>query len=157
MRKIIFISLAVIMLFIAAFTFSCGGKSEAADYTFDIQRLALMLTADIPFDDELIRLEDDAVSLMYNFGGINTVVYAGSGATPEVIIITECGDGEADEAVGKMKKYIADQITLFTDYNASQLPKLQTAVCEAFGRYAICVVGPDSAAARTVIENQAKE
>lgn len=134
---------------------SCSSKTEKSDnVSFDIEQLALKLSTDVPFDDELIKLQDDAVSLVYNFGGSSTIVYAGSGATPEIVIIVECTDSsEADNAVAKIKTYIDDQITLFTDYNPSQLPKLETAVCGAYGRYAICAVSPDSAAVQTVIES----
>lgn len=134
---------------------SCGSDIKTSEHvSFDTELLALKLSTNVPFDDELIRLQEDAVSLVYNFGGSSTVVYAGSGATPEIIIIVEYIDSsEADNAVAKIKTYINDQIKLFADYNPSQLPKLESAVCSAYGRYVICAVSPDSAAVQTVIES----
>lgn len=151
MKKLIIISVFIIII---SFIVSCSGETEKSDnVSFDIEQLALKLSMDVPFDDELIRLQDDAAALVYNFGGKSTVVYAGSGATPEIIIIVECTDSsEADIAAAKIKTYIDDQITLFTDYNPSQLPKLESAVCGTYGRYAICTVSSDSAAVQTVIE-----
>lgn len=152
MKKLFLISAFIIIMSVII---SCSGETEISEnISFDIEQLALKLSTDIPFDDELIRLQDDAAALIYNFGGKSTVVYTGSGATPEIIIIVECKDSiEADNAAVKIKTYIDDQITLFTDYNPSQLPKLESAVCSAYGRYAVCAVSPDSAAAQTVIES----
>ncbi|MHB1150885.1 MAG: DUF4358 domain-containing protein [Eubacteriales bacterium] len=152
MRKLILILSFII---ITSLIVSCGNEIKTSEHvTFDTEQLALKLSTDVTFDDELIRLQEDAVSLVYNFGGSSTVVYAGSGATPEIIIIVECTDsGEADNAVAKIKTYIDDQIKLFADYNPSQLPKLETAVCSAYGRYAICAVSPDSTAVQSVIES----
>jgi hypothetical protein len=155
MRKLIIILTAVI---IAATLISCAEKTaEYVNVTFDIEQLALKLSLDVAFDDELIRLKDDAVSLAYDFGGESTVVYAGSGATPEIIIITKCDDAAtADAAVLKIKDYINNQIKLFTDYDASQLPKLESAFCSAYGSYAVCVVSGDNTAAQTIIEAAAQ-
>lgn len=152
MKKLIIILALIITMSVIV---SCGSETEKSEHIFfDIEQLALKLSTDVPFDDELIRLQDDAVSLVYNFGGNSTVVYAGSGATPEIIIIVECTDStEAESAAAKIKTYIDDQITLFTDYNPSQVPKLETAVCSAYGRYAICAVSDDSAAVQIVIES----
>lgn len=134
---------------------SCGSETEKSDnVSFDLEQLALKISTDVPFDDELIRLQDDAAALVYKFGGNSTVVYAGSGATPEIIIVVECTDSsEADSAADKMKVYIDEQITLFADYNPSQLPKLESAVCGVYGRYAICAVSDDSTTVQSVIES----
>lgn len=155
MRKLTFVLTVII---ITATLISCTEKTaKYVNVTFDTEKLALKLCLNVPFDDELMRLEDDAVSLTYNFGTDSTVVYAGSGATPEIIIIVKCADaGTADAAVIKIKDYIGNQIKLFTDYNASQLPKLESAFCRAYGYYAVCVVSSDSVAAQTIIEAAAQ-
>lgn len=155
MRKLTFVLTVII---IAATIISCTEKTaKYVNVTFDTENLALKLSQNVPFDDELMRLKDDAVSLTYNFGGESTVVYAGSGATPEIIIIVKCaGADTADAAVIKIKDYISNQITLFTDYNSSQLPKLESAFCRAYGSYAICVVSSDSTVAQTIFEAAAQ-
>jgi hypothetical protein len=151
LKKTIFI---FTILIIAAASASCA--ENKSDIAFDTVQLAEKLSKELMFDDELIRLSDDVVSFKYNFGGGSTIVYAGSGATPEIIIITECSEPDAAEkAAAEIKGYIKDQIDLFSDYNASQLPKLETAFCRTYGNYAICVIAKDSAAAQDIIENAA--
>lgn len=153
------LTLILTVIIIAATIISCSEKTaEYVNVTFDTEQLAVKLCSDVPFEDELMRLGDDVVGLKYNFGSDSAVVYAGSGATPEIIIIAKCADAEAAEAaVLKIKDYIDDQITLFTDYNSSQLPKLESAFCRAYGCYAICVVSGDSAAAQSTIEAAASK
>lgn len=148
--------ISVIILFIVLSTvLSCGGETaENENITIDIEQLAHKLSVDLPFEDELIRLDDEAVSLKYTFGGESAVVFAGSGATPEIIIAVQCSDPEAaTDAVSRIDAYIKEQIILFTDYNSSQMPKLKAAYLGRHGRYAVCAVSSDSSDARAITES----
>ncbi|MDD4772617.1 MAG: DUF4358 domain-containing protein [Eubacteriales bacterium] len=148
-------TLIITVIMILCALLSCGGEAaENENVVIDIERLALELSAGLPFDDELIRLDDQAVALKYAFGGDSAVVYAGSGATPEIVIAVQCSDPEAAaDAVFKIDAFIKEQIILFTDYNSSQLPKLKTAYLNRHGRYAVCAVSSDSSDARTITES----
>ncbi len=151
-------SLILILIIIATVGISCAPKKGKYDgVSFDIEQLASNLAESVPFDDELQRIEDEAVSLAYNFGGIRSVVYAGSGATPEIIIIVECsGSGEAETAAGKIRDYLGSQSALFADYNPSQLPKIEDALCGVYGRWVICTVSAGNSAAEAVIDSCAE-
>lgn len=155
MKKCSFI---LILILIASAGISCTPEKGKYDgVSFDIEQLALNLAESVPFDDELQRIEDEAISLAYNFGGVRSVVYAGSGATPEIIIIVECSESrEAETAAGKIRDYLDSQADLFADYNPSQLPKIEDALCGVYGRWAICTVSAGSSAAEAVIDSSAE-
>lgn len=133
---------------------SCNQKNEFTDVEFDIESLASKLYEGCVFDDELVRLSDELTATRYNFGGVKAVAYAGSGATAEVIIIVEYADKEtAANSIYLVKNYVKDQITFFEGYNANELPKLHSALCRTYGKYAVLCVSGDTVRAQEIVEN----
>ena len=137
----------LIAVLAAAWLSSCGSSND--DYegvVFDIQKTAVKLIGDLSFGDELVPLDEEAVSIKYNFGGAKTVVYAGSGATPEIVIAVECLSREsAEDVYEKIDAFIQEQKKLFDGYNVNERPKLNEALYDIFGNYVFCVVSADSA------------
>ena len=148
-NKILAALTAALMLFTL---FSCG--SEEASGPVDLAALAETLLADGSFSDALAQIDDDTVTMLY---GIDSAtehhVYIGSGATPEEIALfafATTAEAEAGFALAQMR--IADQKEAFTDYNAWEMPKLESAVVKQYGTYVVLCVSGDSAAEAILAE-----
>ena len=137
------ITAVILLLAIAAVTSaSCGsGNDDYEGAVFDIDKVAVKLLLDLQFGDELVALDREAADLKYNFGGTKSVIYAGSGATPEIVIAVQCPSRtSAEEVFKKIDAYITEQKKLFDDYNVNERPKLDKAFYDIFGNYVFCVV-----------------
>ncbi len=141
--------LPLIIVLVITFLTAASCSSDNDDYegaVFDIDKTALTFLTDLKFGDELVLIEDETVQLKYNFGGDKTVVYAGSGATPEIIIAVKCSTRDAAlDVFAKIDGFIGEQKNIFDDYNTSERPKLDEAVYDVYGSYVFCVVSADTA------------
>ena len=147
-NRILTILLSLVMLF--TFT-SCGGDEPAGEA--DLEALAETLLSDAAFTDDLARIDDDTVTMLYGIeNAVEQYVYIGSGATPEEIALFAFADAAAAEAgfaLAQMR--IADQKDAFSDYNAWEMPKLDDAVVKQYGTYVVLCVSGDGRA-ETIIE-----
>ncbi len=152
-------TVSLIIMFALALTllFSCGKAEESiAVYEFDIDALAGSIASSVSFDDSLVRLSGESAEMRYVFGYDRIAAYAGSGATAEVVIVCEFADNEAAEkGMSNIRAYLDAQHTMFEDYNVSELPKLENAMLQRYGRYTVCVVAPDTSAAYDAVGNAA--
>lgn len=150
MCKLLFILIA------AAFILAGCAETGETDYSalsLDAGTAAETISSGLVFDDTLARISDERASQLYPFGAESLAAYAGSGATAEVVIVAQYSDPAAATAALTMyDSYLSDQKTLFTDYNASELPKLESAVCETKGCYVFCIVNSDATAAQNLID-----
>ena len=130
----------------------CGSK----EVSFDVKTLAEELNSQISYQDTLTELDMDTASMFLNLSEldiVNGVVYEGSGATAEEIVVLECAtseDGAKAEQV--LKDRVAEQVESFTDYVPAELTKLDAAVIRVNGKYAVLSVSDTPDAAVKIIE-----
>jgi len=143
-----------IVIYVFLFICSCSPADKYADAELDTEVLVSAMQNGLFFDDELVRLDDELVAQKYNFGGNKTVILAGSGATAEEIIIVEYSDApSAKNGLEKLNSHLSEQKNLFKNYNASEMPKLESALCRTYGRFVIYCVSSDTAAAENIIDS----
>lgn len=153
MKKIIIITIAVIMFLIN----SCGDKYE--NVVIDIRAVSDDILTKIIFDDQLVLLNEDNMKLTYNFGEyVDMVVYAGSGATAEEIIIVECTDSAAaDKMYINLDIYYKNKKFYFKGYNPDETYKLDEPVFIRLGKYVIYCVSPNTDSVRKIVDSNIKE
>ena len=149
-KKIAAVILLVVMLFALGACGSSASRYEGIE--LDPEAMAAYMYENGSYEDELVRLNDELIALNYAMGGVKTVVYAGSGATAEEIIVIEAGTEKdvkgIDSAIGD---YIQKRIQYFDGYNADELPKLDNPLRMSAGRYVIYCVSCDTDGLKTQV------
>lgn len=145
--------LTLLVSFILLFSLASCGADEPAGAA-DLEALAETLLSDAAFTDDLARIDDDTVTMLYGIeNAVEQYVYIGSGATPEEIALFAFADeaaAEAGFALAQMR--IADQKNAFSDYNAWEMPKLDEAVVKQYGTYVVLCVSGDGRAEAILAE-----
>lgn len=149
------LSLLASLILLLTFT-SCGGDEPVTEV--NLETLAETLLANASFTDDLARIDDSTVTMLYGIeGALEQVVCIGSGATPEEIALfafaTEA-DAEAGFALARMR--IADKKQEFSDYNAWEMPKIDDAVVKQYGKYVVLCVSCDGQAESIIEETLGK-
>lgn len=153
MKTRIFSLLLVLPLLLCIFA-SCG-EGTKTDVTIDITALSTDL-AKVSFVDEMVALSAEAISARYGFAASasSVIVYGGSGATPEEIIVAEyASEADAKSAMAGFEEHLEAQKTTFDDYNAEYRPLLNDTVLEQIGKYIVYCVCDAPADAKTVVNN----
>lgn len=152
MKKILTVAAIFIL---TGMLMACGRK--AVD--IDIVKLGDRLSSEIAYDDSLGKLGVDKAGMFLNLTDIDIVdgvIYEGAGATAEEIVVLECASGEeAVKAKERLSDRVKEQKESFENYVPAEIPKLDSAVIEATGRYAILCVSGDANRAREIIFNTA--
>ena len=148
-NRILTLLVSFILLLVLA---SCSADEPAG--AADLEALAETLLSDAAFTDDLARIDDDTVTMLYGIeNAVEQYVYIGSGATPEEIALFAFADeaaAEAGFALAQMR--IADQKNAFSDYNAWEMPKLDEAVVKQYGTYVVLCVSGDGRAEAILAE-----
>ena len=144
----------VLALVIAALTVFTGCEGETEPVVIDIDAVAKSIYEGVKFDDELAKLDSEAVKYLYGIeDGISAVVYIGSGATAEEIAVFDAGDDAGGEMLQKtVEKHITDQIESYRNYVPAEVARLEKAVIVREGRYVLLCVTDDTAAAKGIME-----
>lgn len=105
------------------------------------------------FDDELVSIEETVIHTLYNFGKSEAiVVYAGSGATAEEIIIIECDTSDnAKAAYDNLKSYLQKKKITFKDYNPAEMYKLDDPILKQYGKYVVYCISIDNEKVQDII------
>lgn len=137
--------LALALLFGLA---GCG----ATGGSLDIQALAEDLLKNGEFSDELWKIDDSMVKKLYNVDDYTqALVYVGSGATAEELALFAFpSEDAAAQGLQKAKDRLESQIADYRTYLPQEVPKLQNAVAEQWGKYVIVCVSPGSACGEIV-------
>lgn len=154
MNSIKFIATSLVLSLIASFVFvSCEKSDPYADLKLDVEKVALDLRDNGKFVEELDRLDDATVPYVYDLGSPDKiVVYTGSGATPEEIIVAEYDDADArTAALQKLNDHLTSQRKTFDDYNAQYRPLLDSPLLVEVGKYLIYCVSDDYNASEAVL------
>ena len=172
MKKLI--SLCLVLSFVFCLLISCqpagNERSESGQsstpvsvaplgVTAEEMAQAVMATVTMP---EMVSGSQRVISSYYDFAVVTDcedfVCYlTSSGATAdEVGIFVFKSEAEAKEAVKKMEKRRDDQITSFTGYVDTEVPRLQNAKIGTVGRVAYYIVTSDPTAGVTALEGKLK-
>ncbi len=151
MKKTLAVLLAVLCL--ASALCGCGGSSKKA---MDPQALADDLLANASFTDSLSQLDAAVIPAYY---GVDTadytsaLVYCGTAATAEQIVIFEAVDSAAAERLlSTLQSFIADKIEAYKSYGPAAAMSLENAAVKAIGNYVVAVVCSDSDSANAIVE-----
>lgn len=154
MSKVRSIAFALLLAALAALALSaCGNESPYTNVQLDVEEVAREIRDNGKFVDTLERLDDEAVPYVYDLGSpVKAVVYAGSGATPEEIIVAEYADEQARAAAyEKINAHLNSQRKTFDDYNAEYRPLLNEPLFVQAGKYIIYCVSDDYNASQAVL------
>ena len=126
----------------------CG----ATGGSLDIQALAEDLLKNGEFSDELWKIDDSMVKKLYNVDDYTqALVYVGSGATAEELALFAFpSEDAAAQGLQKAKDRLESQIADYRTYLPQEVPNLQNAVAEQWGKYVIVCVSPGSACGEIV-------
>lgn len=152
MKKIIILTALVLCCVMFA---ACSAGDEA-DMEIDAHALGQSLAdADI-YDDLLYEVDDFVVFQIYNLSDYSSsgFAWAGTGATSESVAVFECADAaSASGAVAALKDYRNSMLADFARYTAGEIEKLNDAIIESHGKYAIYCVSADASAAAKIIDD----
>ena len=172
MKKLI--SLCLVLSFVFCLLISCqptGNESSESgqnstpvssaplDITAEEMAQAVMATVTMP---EMVAGSQRVISSYYDFAVVTecedyACYLTSSGATAdEVGIFVFKSENDAKEAVKKMEKRRDDQITSFTGYVDTEVPRLQNAKIGTVGRVAYYIVTSDPTAGVTALEGKLK-
>ena len=153
LRRLIRPLLTLLLLAATLLTLSCKQEESAPEYAIDPAVLAEQLATELKFDDTLVALTTEATALKFPYGQASAFCWAGSGATAEIVLAAAYPDPAAAEAaLPRFEAYLDSQANLFATYNAAEVPKIESAVCSAFGRWIVMTVCPDPDAALAIIQ-----
>lgn len=154
MRKALTSVVAILLTSVLFFALVACEKSDPyANLQLDIEQVARDIRDSGKFVDELERLDDSAVPFIYDLGSpVKAVVYAGSAATPEEIIVAEYESAEACKAgYDKVNAHLSEQRDTFDDYNAEYRPLLNEPLFVQAGKYLIYCVSNDYNASKEAL------
>ena len=136
----------------------CGGKKEPAkaDLTVDTAALAEKLNTETVTSDTLTEANSSIIPTIYmiDAGDIaNASAYTSSGATACEVAVIELNDAAKSEDVKKLfEARVKNQSELYASYNAGEVDKLDKAVIDTEGKYAVLVVCDDAAKAQEILK-----
>lgn len=144
MKKLIVLILAGMLLLLSA----CGAPAGTEDIQIGMEALANKLLESELFGETLNKVDDGIAEILYDIDGASAaLVYVGSGAVADELALFElANETEAQSAISSAEARIAAQKDSFAAYIPEEVPKLDHAVMETYGRYLIvCVSGGDGA------------
>jgi len=128
-------------------------SDKYVNLNFNINLLGNDLLENAEFDDELVELDETLIHTLYNFGKSEAiVVYSGSGATAEEIIIIENDTSDnAKAAYNQLKSYLQKKKINFKDYNPAEMYKLENPVLKQYGKYVVYCISKDNDKVQNII------
>lgn len=148
MKKLVF-GLAAVMMCVSLA--GCGGKAV------DINELALALSSDGKFAEQLTEVSSDIAEKRYMIsdGEVEECVsYTGTPAVVDEITIFKTSDTESVKE--KAEQHIEKQKTTYTSYAPNEVSKLDDCVVETVGDYVIVCVSEDSSSVQSIIDQYTK-
>lgn len=145
---------AILAVLIAACVFVTGCEKKKQDVIINIDDMAKSILDGVEFDDELEKLEGEAVKYLYGIDDtVAAAVYAGSGATAEEIAVFDAGTDEGGEKMLKtVEKHVDEQIESYKNYVPSEVARLEKAVIVRSDRYVMLCVTDDDGAAKGIMD-----
>ena len=134
--------------------FAAGCEKKKQDVIINIDDTAKSILDGVEFDDELEKLDREAVKYLYGIDDtIAAAVYTGSGATAEEIAVFDAGtDEEGEKMLKTVEKHVEEQIESYKNYVPSEVARLEKAVIVRSGRYVMLCVTDDDGAAKGIMD-----
>lgn len=165
MKKIIVLLLTVLAILSCA---ACGSQPANGDDTSPADTVVAgtqpqnaaewldLLTAELPFEDNMQAIPDGAPSLygIFDADGYtgDSVLYVSSAATPEEIAVFEVDPAfSAAQLTELAEARIANQKDMYSSYAPEQVPKLDSAVIRSCGNFVIVCICADNAKAASLL------
>ena len=129
------------------------GEGETEEKVLSAENIATDLSK-VTFVMEMQKASDGIINAKYGFtkGAAEVIVYGGSGATPEEIIVARYeGEAKAQEALAKYETRLENQKTRFDSYNDQYRYLLNDAILEQFGDYIVYCVCEDAETASEIV------
>ena len=152
MKKRIFALFAALLITVSLF--GCGGGSDETVSMYALSREMLaalnteenmlyVSTADADAADKFVYISD------MDYGDVRDffLLYAedGKGNADEIAVIAVKNQRSVSAAEESLRAHLSKRTALYESYDPTQLEKLNGAVCETVGRYAVLVVAEDPA------------
>lgn len=147
--------LAMILVTCVVMT-GCGKK----EVNVDVSSLGNRLNTEISYSDDLGEVDIDMAGRLMNLSDVNIVngaVFIGAGATAEEIVVLECATtDDAIKAKSAFVEHVREQKELFADYAPEEVVKLNSAVIDSAGKYAVMCICGDEAKASDIVKEAFK-
>ncbi len=132
---------------------ACSG-GDSKQVSLDLARVSEDLNGTIS-TDKLTQADSSMLSSIYFFEEDQVkeiVAFLSSGATADEICVCECKDADAAASMKKLfKSRVESQSELYASYKAEEVDKLDNALIETVGNYAVLVVSDDYDTARNIL------
>lgn len=150
--KLVLFGLLTAMLLCA-----CGKKPIQVD----VPKMAESLAEEVTFTDELSKIDDAMLEILYPAAIKDLVnsysIYVGSGATAEEIAVFEAKDADSVKQLQSiLEEHVKSQISSFEDYIPEEVKRLENAIVQVGGSYAVLCVTEDVDTAQSVIDRYLK-
>jgi hypothetical protein len=147
------ISLLLVFTCVLALLTGCGSSSSKK--TMDPQTLADDLLANAEFTDSLEQLDDAVIPNYYGVDAADyksALVYCGTAATAEQIVIFEAVDSSAaDRLLSSLQSFVSEKIEAYQSYGPAAAMSLENATVKTIGNYVVAVVCSDSDSAAEIV------
>ena len=149
------LSFCIVMCMLMVFGMvSCSKAQE--EISIDAEQLANDLFTQITYEDKLAQVEQDvAINNLFDCADVKIkecYVYESSRATAEEIAVFVCENSEEAQKMQEvLETRVADQKESYEDYVPEELVKLDKAVIEIQGNYAVLVVTNDDTKAKEIL------
>lgn len=140
----------------------CGSKAGGGkDVAIDMDKLAAALEKDVPFKDEMSRVDNGVFYGLYGLAeedADKAVLISSTGATAEEIAVIHAASPDKVSAVNEaVRSRIEAQREGFENYVPGELEKLKDPVVEQLGDYVILCVSDDNDKAEEIISQFKKD
>ena len=131
-----------------------GGKKELS---IDVDKLADELQSQTVTSDTLAATAPEMLPSIYFLDSeqlVKGAAYMSSGATACEVAVVECKEASQAEAVEKLfETRVSNQSELFASYNPGEVSRLDGAVIESAGNYAVLCVCDDPDKAEKLLKD----
>ena len=136
----------------------CGGEvssngESSAEVNLSAMELADAIYTKLPLTEELSYQDGETMGLLMNLGDyVEAAGYTASGQIPEMIAVF-CGEDAAKTAELKnaMTDYVSEMTREYEKYAPEQVEKLEKAVVQTSGNYAVLCVSSDAKTAKQLV------
>lgn len=146
--------IALVLTGILPLLSACGAPAGAEDMEIDMEALAGKLLESELFGETLNKADNGIAEILYDIDGASAaMVYVGAGAVADELALFEfSNETDAQSAISLAEERIAALKDSFATYIPEEVPKLDHAVIETYGRYLIVCVSDGDGASEIISE-----
>ncbi len=153
MKRLRQLSLWVLVTVLVLGLVGCGNNQKQRD----MESLYADLNKQINFSNQMSELTSEELPETMNYDPadlVDSIAYiAGDGATADTCIILEAKDRRACKRLVKALSGRKDNLLKsFRDYVPAEISKIEGAVLDSNGKYAVLVISPDNHVAQQIVE-----